>query len=129
MSSVVLVKGAEKVSKAESRPENPLQVGELVLSPNINEPVGKAAKEVGFYFAVYPAAGGPAPEAALELLRDGNPVARIPLALPAPDKTGRIQQVGRLPLEQIPAATYELQVIVRQGDKQVSGVTMLRVVE
>jgi hypothetical protein len=129
MSSVVLVKRAEKVSKEESRPGNPLQVGDLVLSPGINEPFSKAAKEVGFYFAVYPAENGPAPEAVLELLRDGNQVARIPLTLAAPDKTGRIQQVGRLPLEQLPPASYELQVVVRQGDTQVSGVTMLRVVE
>ncbi|HXW05130.1 MAG TPA: VWA domain-containing protein [Vicinamibacterales bacterium] len=129
MSSVVLVRRAEKVSEKERRPDNPLQVGEVVLYPNLGEAVSKAAKEVAFYFAVYPAEGGPVPQATLELLLDGNAVAQLPLPLPAADRSGRIQQVGRLPVEQLAPGTYELRAVVRQGAAQVSGVTMLRLVE
>ena len=39
------------------------------------------------------------------------------MPLPAADASGRIQQVGRLPLDQISAGTYELRVVVKQGDR------------
>jgi hypothetical protein len=49
------------------------------------------------------------------------------MTLPAPDATGRAAQVGRLPLDQLTAGTYELRAIVKQGDQQVSRSAMLRV--
>ena len=42
----------------------------------------------------------------------------MPLA--AADASGRIQQVGRLPIDQLAPGTYELRAIVRQGTEQVS---------
>jgi hypothetical protein len=128
MSSLVLVKRAEKVPEQDRRADHPLLVNDVILYPNLGEPVSKSAKEVGFYFAAYPAAGA-APEAAIELLRDGKPVAQIPVPLAAADRTGRIQQTGRLPIEQLPPGTYDLRAIVKQGTARVSRSTMLRIVE
>ena len=71
MSSLVLVSQAEKVPEKERRAENPLLVKDVVISPNLGDAVSKTAKEVGFYFAAYPAAGGPAPES-----RDRAPAER-----------------------------------------------------
>ena len=62
MSSLVQVKRGEKVPEKERPGGNPLLVNGVLLYPNLGEPVSKAAKEAGFYFAVYPAQGGPAPE-------------------------------------------------------------------
>lgn len=129
MSSLVLVKRGEKVPARDRRSENPLLVNDVVLYPNLGEPVSKASKEVGFYFAAYPAQGGPAPEASIELLLDGKLVAQLPAPLLAVDASGRIQQAGRLPLEQLAPGTYDLRAVVKQGTEQVFRSTMLRIVE
>ena len=81
--------------------------------------MSKAGKELGFFFTVYPVAGAPAPQALLELIQNAKPLAQVPLPLDAADAAGEIQQVGRLPLGEIPAGTYELRVIVKQGTEQV----------
>jgi hypothetical protein len=128
MSSLMLVKRGEKVPDKDRRAENPLLVKDLLLYPNLGEPVSKTSREAGFYFTVYPAANGPAPQAALELLLNGTLVAQLPMALSTPDASGRIQQVGRLPLDQLTPDTYEMRAVVKQGDAQVFKSVMLRVV-
>src|SRR6185369_4612985 len=75
MSSLMIVKRGEKVPEKERRAENPLLVKDVILYPNLGDPISKGVKEMGFYFAVYPAAGGPAPEAVLQLLLNDAPVA------------------------------------------------------
>ena len=127
MSSLMIVKRGEKVPEKERRADNPLLVKDVILYPNLGDPISKSAKEMGFYFAVYPAAGGPAPAASLELQRDGAPVAQLPMSLSAPDASGRIQMLGRLPLDQIPPGSYELIVVVKQAGAQVSRSALVRI--
>jgi VWFA-related protein len=129
MSSLVLVKRGETLPEKDRRAGNPLLVKDVVLYPNLGEPVSKSSKEVGFYFAAYPAQSGPAPASVIQLLQDGKSVAQLPMPLPAADSSGRIQQVGRLPLEQLAPGTYELRAVVTQGTEQVFGSTMLRIVD
>ncbi len=128
MSSLVLVKRGEKVPEKDRRAENPLLLKDVVLYPNLGEAVSRTAKEVGFYFSIYPTPGT-APEATLQLVQDGKVVAQIPMQVPAADAAGRIQVAGRLPLEQLPPATYDMRAVVRQGAAQVYRSTLLRVVE
>lgn len=129
MSSLVIVKRGEKVPEKDRRADNPLLVNDVILYPNLGEPVSKGAKELGFYFAAYPVKGGPAPESVIELLQDARIVAQLPMPLAAADASGRIQQVGRLPLDQIAPGTYELRAVVKQGAQQIFRSTMLRIVE
>lgn len=127
VSSLVIVKRGEQVPEKDRRADNPLLVKDVVLYPNLGEPVSKAARELGFYFVVYPAAEGPAPESTLELLLNDTAVAQVPMPLPAADASGRIQQTGRLPLDQIPPGSYELRVVVKQGGAQVVRSTFVRI--
>lgn len=129
VSSLVLVKRGEKVAENERLSDNPLFVNDVVLFPNLGEPVSKGSKEVGFYFAIYPGAAKATPEAAIELLHNGVLLARVPMPRNAPDESQRIAQAGRLPLEQLTPGTYELRAVVKQGTEQVSRSTILRVVE
>jgi hypothetical protein len=129
MSSLVLVNRGEKVPEKDRRTDSPLLVKDVILYPNLGEAVSKTSNEVGFYFAVYPAQGAPAPESVIELQQDGKRVAQLPMPLAAADASGRIQQVGRLPLGQLAPGTYELRAIVKQGNDQVSRSTMLRITE
>jgi VWFA-related protein len=129
MSSLVLVKRGEKVPENDRRAANPLLVRDVVVSPNLGEPVSRKSKEVGFYFAAYPAPGQPAPESMIELLQNGTPLARIPMPLPPPDASGRIQQVGRLPIGELAPGNYELRAVVAQGTETVARSSILRIVE
>ena len=129
MSSLVLVKRAEKIPEKDRRPDNPLLIKDVVVSPNLGDPVSKKSKEVGFYFAAYPAQGKPAPESVIELLQNGKPVAQIPMPLPAADASGRIQQVGRLPIGELAPGNYELRAVVAQGTDQIARSSVLRIVE
>jgi VWFA-related protein len=129
MSSLVLVNRGEKVPEKDRRTGNPLLVKDVILYPNLGEPVSKTSNEVGFYFAVYPAQGAPAPESMIELLQDGRRVAQLPMPLAASDASGRIQQVGRLPLGQLAPGTYELRAVVKQGNDRMFRSTMLRIAE
>jgi hypothetical protein len=129
ISSLVLVKRAERVSEGDRRADNPFLVKDLVLYPNLGDPIKKASKEAVFYFAVYPASSGPAPESRIELLRNGQLVARLPMPAGEADASGRMQQLGRLPIDQLEAGTYDLRAVVRQGNEQVARSTILRIVE
>jgi VWFA-related protein len=127
MSSLVIVKKGEKVPEGEPR-TGPLFVKDVLIYPNLGDEVSRAAKELGFFFTVYPAAGA-APQALLELIQNGKALAQVPLPLDAADPSGQIQQVGRLPIGEIPAGTYELRVIVKQGSEQVFRSAMLHVAD
>ena len=129
MSSLMLVKRSEKLSEKDRRSDNPLLVKDMILSPNLGEPVSKASKELAFYFAAYPVQGGPAPESVIELLQNSARVAQLPMPVPAADATGRIQVVGRLPLEHLAPGTYELRAVVKQGTEQLFRSTLVRIVE
>jgi len=129
VSSLVQVQRSEQVSEKDRLARNPLVVKNVLVYPNLGEPVSKSAKEVGFYFSIYPVPGRPAPEAAIELMRDGALVAQLPMPVEPADSAGRIQQVGRLPIDQLPPGTYELRAVVKQAADTVLRTTMLRIVE
>jgi VWFA-related protein len=128
-SNLVLVGSAERVAPS-NRPEgNPFLVGDMLLYPNMGEPVRKSTTpEMGFFFTVYQAKGAK-PEAHLELLQNGAALAKLPLPLDEPDSAGRIRQVSRLPTAALSPGTYDLRLIVTQGQQQVSRSAIVRIVE
>jgi hypothetical protein len=117
LSSIVVVRRAEKLPAEERDASKPLVFGELLLYPNLGEPIRKSAiKELSFFFTVYGARRGELrPSAEIGLLKGGAQVAAAPIDLPQPDASGRIQHVFALPLAQLPPASYELVVTVRDG--------------
>jgi VWFA-related protein len=128
LSTLVLVRRGENVPEQDRRADNPLLVNGVALSPNLGDPVSKTAKEATFYFAMYPGKGS-GPNVVIELLQNGKPVVQLPMPVPPADANGRIQQLGRLPLDQLTPGTYELRAIAKQGDQQLARSTMLRIVE
>jgi VWFA-related protein len=129
MSSVVIVKRAEKVPEKDRRVDNPLLVNDVVLHPNMGDPIAKSAKEVGFYFSVYPAAGQPEPVLMIHLLQNEKLIAQVPMNGAPADRAGRMQQLGRLPIDQLAPGTYELRAIAKQGSNQLFRSALLRIVE
>jgi VWFA-related protein len=115
VSSLVVVQRAEKMPASE-QPDNPLHVGDLLLYPNIGEPLRKSvAKGLSFYIAITPAAGQPAPTAELELLSGAQSIGKVPMQLAAPGPDGRIRNSAQLPLASFPPGDYGLKITVTQG--------------
>jgi len=119
LSSVSIIQRAEQVKE---KTDSPFLVGDqLMVYPNLGEPVRKSAKQMGFYFNVYTAKGATeAPKLTLEVLRDNKSVAKVPLKLGAPDAKGRIQYASALPLDSLNPGIYELKISVNDAKSTVS---------
>jgi len=128
ISSLILVDRGEQVRPDEPK-DSPLFVKDVLIYPNLSGDVSKSAKELGFFFTVYTGTTASAPAAALDVIQNGKPLAQLPLPLDAADRSGRIQQVGRLPLDAFAPGTYELRAIVKQGADQVYSSVMVRITE
>jgi VWFA-related protein len=119
VSSLTIVRRSEKVPEKERDASNPFYYGELLLYPNLGEPLRKTVdKELSFFLTVYPARGTERPQATIELLLGGRSLGAVPTELTAPDALGRIQHVGRLPLEKFPIGSYDLKITVKDGKTQ-----------
>jgi VWFA-related protein len=128
-SNLVIVASAERVGAADRPSGSPFLVGDLLLYPNLGEPIRKGTTpEIGFFFTVYPAKG-PKPQARLELMQNGAVLASLPLPLGEPDSSGRIQQVSRLPAAALSPGNYELRLTVTQAQQQISQSAIVRIVE
>lgn len=120
MSSLVLVNRIEEVGgrPQEPAPAGPLYVGRSLLYPHVGEPIRKTgAKELPFYFVLYGRVQGV--KASAQLLQSGKVLADAPLELPAA-AGARVQHVGRLPIGDLPAGTYELRIRVTDGTREES---------
>jgi VWFA-related protein len=130
LSSLMLVKRVERVPEAERRADDPLTFGDVLLYPNLDEPVSKAAqKELAFYLTAYMGKNAPPPTASLEILQNGRPLAQAPAPLPAPDSKGRIQHVGGLPLAAFSPGTYELRIVLSDTQSRQSSTVSFTVVD
>jgi VWFA-related protein len=119
LSSVTIIQRAEQ---ALEKTDSPFLVGDqLMVYPNLGEPVRKSAKQMGFYFNVYTAKGSTeGPKLTLEVLQNNKSVAKVPLKLGAPDAKGRIQYASALPLDGLNPGTYELKISVSDAKSAVS---------
>jgi VWFA-related protein len=120
LSSLAVLKRAEQLKPLEQKPNTPFVVGDLLVYPNVGEPLSKAKdKQLAFYFTAYPAAGSQAPlKATVEIRQGAQTVGRVALELPAPDANGRVQFANALPIEQLKPGTYELKITVTDGKTQ-----------
>jgi hypothetical protein len=115
MSTLMIVRRSERLSAEERSAANPLFFGDAVVYPNLGEPLRKGTdKDLGFAATIYPASGG-APSAVIELLQNGQRIGQADVQLPPPDSAGRIQYVGRLPIDTLTPGSYELRLTVNDA--------------
>jgi hypothetical protein len=115
VSSVVIVRRAERVKPGDRDEKNPLYVGDLLLYPDLGVPTRtRADGDLAFFFTAY---GQRARDThgRVELLSQGRVVSSAPLAVSAFDPQGRLPQLQRLPIDTLPQGLYELRVIVSDG--------------
>ncbi len=116
VSSLVLIGKLERVTDPKDAVGGPLYAGDVLIYPSGGEPFSRTAdKQLGVFYTVYPGAGFAAPEATLELHRNGRSLMTAPVTLGARDAQGRIQQVSKIPLSPLTPGTYEVRVHVRGG--------------
>jgi VWFA-related protein len=135
VSSLVLVRRAERVKPEERDKENPLYIGDVLIYPNLGESISKSREKSLTFLVVVrlkPDATAAAPVSAvvsgfsrtevrpaiIEIVRDGRVVAQAPTKLPAPDAAGRIEHIAQLPLAQLPPGRYTLRLIISEGDRR-----------
>ncbi|HEY7183946.1 MAG TPA: VWA domain-containing protein [Blastocatellia bacterium] len=125
LSSLMLLKRAEQLTVDEQKKDHPLHFGEVVVYPNLGEPLHKSvAKQLAFFFTAWPAKGSNEKLAlTVEVLQNGRSLGRIPAELPAADEQGRVKYASALPLDNFQPGSYELRVTVKDGQGSVSRAT------
>jgi VWFA-related protein len=116
VSSLVLVRHAERVKPEERDRDNPLYTGDVLVYPNLGEPIENSREKAATFFVVATAPPDSMPKAVLEVLLEGRAIAKAPLAFPAIGSAGRAEHVFQLPLEQLAAGRYTVRLTVAHGD-------------
>ncbi len=117
VSSLMIVRRTERVPAAERDANNPLYYGDLLLYPNLGEPISKRQTPM-LSFAFNVIAGTAPPRAALTLSQGERVLGETALPLGAPDAQGRIWYVSQLPLGSLNPGDYVLAVTVIAGDSR-----------
>jgi co-chaperonin GroES (HSP10) len=114
ISNLVVVAKSQKAAVADTQ-ANPFRVGELVLFPNLGEPLHKAgSRGLSMFLTIYPGTGsGASPKMSIELAQKAAP-GSLPTNCRHPIKAG-IQYTGTIPLDAFPPGEYELKAMVTDG--------------
>jgi hypothetical protein len=128
-SSLLIVRRSEKLPAGEKTADNPLYFGDLLLYPNLGEPLRKSTdKTLSFFLTIDPSPGS-APTATLEILQKGQALAQLPMELSKADPSGRIAHAGQLPLASFPPGQYVLRTTISQGAQKEARDATFTVVE
>jgi VWFA-related protein len=129
LSSVAVLKTAERLTPEEQKRNQPFQFGELLLYPNLGEKIDRQrTKELAYFFTAWPAKGAAKPmNLTLEILQNNRPIGKSSGQLPAPDANGQIKYASSFSLEKFPAGVFELRVTVSDGQNNVSRSTTFNV--
>jgi VWFA-related protein len=122
LSSLTLLKRADRLTADEQKKNHPLHFGEVVVYPNLGEPLRKSvAKQLAFFLTAWPAKGSTEKlNLIVEVVQNGRTLGQLPAELPAADEQGRVKYASALPLDNFPPGNYELRVTVKDGQSSVS---------
>ena len=122
LSSVAVLKRAERLTPEEQKRDQPLRFGELLVYPNLGEQIDRnAAKQLAFFFTAWPAKGATKPmQVTLEILQNNRQVGKTSGELPPADAQGQIKYASAFPLDKFQPGTFELKVTVSDGVNNVS---------
>jgi len=117
LSSIVLIKTAERSAATGQPALRTFQFGEVLVYPNLGDAVSKSGnKKLTFFVTVYtPKGDTSAPKLTLEIEREGQSVGHLSYDLGSPDQTGRIQYASAIPLDKFQPGEYELKLAVQAG--------------
>ncbi len=125
LSSVAVLKRAERLTTEEQKKDHPFHFGELLVYPNLGEPISKStAKQLAFFVTAWPAKGSTANmQLTFTILQNNRPLGKSSTQLPAPDTQGQIKYASSFSLGDFQPGAYELQVTVSDDKNSVSHAT------
>ena len=129
LSSVAVLKRAERLTPEEQKRDQPLHFGELLIYPNLGERIDrKATNQLAYFFTAWPAKGVTKPmQVTLEILQNNREVGKTSGDLPPADQQGQVKYASSFPLDKFTAGVFELRVTVSDGTNSVSRSTKFRV--
>lgn len=122
LSSVAVLKRAERLTPEEQKRDQPLRFGELLVYPNLGERIDHATtKQLAYFFTAWPAKGATKPlQMKLEVLQNNRWLGATSGELPAPDQSGQIKYAGSFGIDKFPAGVFELKITVGDGQNTVT---------
>lgn len=129
LSSVAVIKRGEQLTAEEKKNDQPFHYEDLILYPNLGEPVVKsAASQLTFFLTAWPGKGSAASlQLTVEILQNNRRLGRTSGQLPAADQQGQIKYASSFPLDKFQPGTYELKVTISDGKNSVSRSTTFTV--
>src|ERR1044072_6976068 len=129
LSSVVVLKRAERITAEEMKRDKPFQFGELLVYPNLGEPIPKSqVKQLTFFVTAWPAKGSAdSLKIAVEILQNNHKVGQTSAQIPQADAHGRTNEDSAPPLDGFQPGVYELKITVRDSKTSVSRSTQFTV--
>ena len=116
LSSIVLVKNGEHLSSANQQASRLFRFNEVLLYPNLGEPLSKSEdKELTLFLTAYAPGDTSAAKLSLEIAQSGRTVGQLSYDLPAADQNGRIQYASAIPLDKFQPGDYDLRVSVQSA--------------
>ena len=122
LSSVAVIKRAERLTPEEQKRDQPLRFGELLLYPSLGERIERGtAKQIAYFFTAWPVKGVTKPlQMKLEILQNSQSLGTTSGALPAADERGQIKYAGSFAIDKFPAGAFELKITVSDGANSVT---------
>jgi VWFA-related protein len=122
LSSVAVLKRAERLTPEEQKRDQPLRFGELLVYPNLGERIDRnTAKQLAYFFTAWPPKGATKPmQVTLEILQNNRPVGKTSGELPPADAQGQIKYASSFALDKFPVGEFQLRVTVSDGVNSVT---------
>ena len=129
LSSVAVLKRAERLTPEEQKRNQPFHFGELLVYPNLGESIPKSkTAQLAFFVTAWPGKGNiDAMHLTFEILQHGRALAKSTAPLPPPDSQGQIKYASSFSLKDFQPGIYELQVTVSDTKNRVSRSTSFTV--
>ena len=114
LSSVAVLKRAERLTPEEQKRDQPLRFGELLVYPNLGERIDlKTTKQLAYFFTAWPGKGSTKPlQLTLEILQNGRKIGETTGELPPADEHGQIKYAGSFAIDKFAAGVFELKITV-----------------
>jgi len=122
LSSVAVLKRAERLTPEEQKRDQPLRFGELLVYPNLGERIDRnTTKQLAYFFTAWPAKESTTPlKMTLEILQNGRQLGQTTGELPPPDEHGEIKYAGSFAIDKFAAGVYELKITVNNVSRSTS---------
>lgn len=122
LSSVAVLKRAERLTPEEQKRDQPLRFGELLVYPNLGERIDRSTtKQLAYFFTAWPAKGATKPpQMTLEILQNNHSLGTTSGELPAADQNGQIKYAGAFAIDKLQPGLFELKITVSDGQHSTS---------